>query len=133
MKKQSLSTPPHTAKSSQSSPQQEGKHAALFKALQWYQQGHKVALATVVHTWGSAPRPVGSMLAIREDGLFAGSVSGGCVEGDVISSAQEVFASCKPVTKNYGVSNSKAWEVGLTCGGRLSIYIEPVTKAPSSK
>ncbi len=100
-----------------------GQTDAIEKALQWLEAGHKVALACVLQTWGSAPRPSGSLMAIREDGLFEGSVSGGCVEGEVITSAEDVIASGLPKTLTFGVANNRAWEVGLACGGEIRIYL----------
>jgi xanthine/CO dehydrogenase XdhC/CoxF family maturation factor len=99
----------------------------LEEAANWRAQGRKVALATVIETWGSAPRPVGSQLAIREDGSFVGSVSGGCIEGDVATRALETLTSGKPEVLEYGVSDAMAWEVGLACGGRIRVMVEPVT------
>ena len=94
----------------------------LTTARQWYREGHRVAVATVVQTWGSAPRRVGSHLAIRDDGLFEGSVSGGCVEGDVVTEALELTANAK--TLDYGVADASAWAVGLACGGKISILVQ---------
>jgi xanthine dehydrogenase accessory factor len=94
----------------------------LATARQWHRDGHRVAIATVVQTWGSAPRRVGSHLAIRDDGLFEGSVSGGCVEGDVVTEALELSASAK--TLDYGVADASAWAVGLACGGKISILVQ---------
>lgn len=96
----------------------------LTAALQWHEAGHGVALATVIETWGSAPRRAGSMLCIRDDGLFAGSVSGGCVEGDVIAAADASIKDGQVQKLSYGVSNTMAWEVGLACGGKISILVE---------
>lgn len=92
----------------------------------WCAQGHRVALATVVETWGSAPRPAGAILAIRDDGLFEGSVSGGCVEGAVIAEAGTVIETGRPVLLSFGVSDTRAWEVGLACGGTIRLWLEPV-------
>ncbi|MGD8325776.1 MAG: XdhC family protein [Sphingomonadales bacterium] len=100
----------------------------LETALQWADEGHGVALATVIETWGSAPRPAGSMLCIRDDGLFAGSVSGGCVEGDVIAAAEDSIKEKQVQKLSYGVSNTMAWEVGLACGGKISVLVEPLNK-----
>ncbi len=96
----------------------------IESTLLWLNNGHNVAIATVVKTWGSAPRKAGSQLAIRDDGLMVGSVSGGCVEGDVVSNALEIIG--KPTIKllQYGITNDKAWEVGLACGGDIKIRIE---------
>lgn len=94
--------------------------------LQWIEAGHAAAIATVLETWGSAPRAVGSQLAIRDDGAFIGSVSGGCIEGDVITRALEAIETEQPEIAEYGVSDTMAWEVGLACGGKIRVLIEPV-------
>ncbi|MDQ0350076.1 XdhC family protein [Ancylobacter vacuolatus] len=99
----------------------------LQAAASWRQAGRGVALATVVETWGSAPRPVGSHLAIDEDGNFLGSVSGGCVEGAVVAEAAEVIADGSPRLLEFGVANETAWQVGLSCGGRIAVYVEKVS------
>ncbi|MFZ5608773.1 MAG: XdhC family protein [Pseudomonadota bacterium] len=96
----------------------------LATARAWREAGFGVAIASVIATWGSAPRPAGSLLAIRADGAFEGSVSGGCVEGAVIAEAEAVIASRAPRLLDYGVSDAKAWEVGLACGGRIRILLE---------
>jgi xanthine/CO dehydrogenase XdhC/CoxF family maturation factor len=98
----------------------------LDQAAAWLASGRKVALATVIETWGSAPQPVGSQLAIDADGNFIGSVSGGCVEGAVVSEAQDVIASGRAKTLAFGVADETAWEVGLACGGRIRVYVEPL-------
>ncbi len=98
----------------------------LDQAAQWLKDGRKVALATVIETWGSAPQPVGSQLAIDTDGNFIGSVSGGCVEGAVVTEAADVIQSGKPSTLHFGVADETAWKVGLACGGRIGVYVEPV-------
>ena len=98
----------------------------LAAAEQWRSEGRGVAIATVVETWGSAPRPVGSHLAIDEDGQFLGSVSGGCVEGAVVEEALDVIASGAPKTLEFGVADETAWRVGLSCGGRIKVYVERV-------
>jgi xanthine/CO dehydrogenase XdhC/CoxF family maturation factor len=92
----------------------------------WKNAGRDVAIATVIETWGSAPRPVGSHLVIDEDGNFEGSVSGGCVEGAVITEAMEVISSGSPRVLQFGVADETAWRVGLSCGGRISVYVEKV-------
>jgi xanthine/CO dehydrogenase XdhC/CoxF family maturation factor len=89
-------------------------------------QGRDVALATVIETWGSAPRPVGSHLVIDGEGNFEGSVSGGCVEGAVISEAIDVITSGAPRMLEFGVADETAWRVGLSCGGRIAVYVEKV-------
>lgn len=99
----------------------------LDRTLAWMDEGRKVALATVIETWGSAPQPVGSQLLIDADGNFEGSVSGGCVEGAVILEAADVIASGKSTIMEFGVADEAAWQVGLACGGRIKVYVEPVT------
>jgi xanthine/CO dehydrogenase XdhC/CoxF family maturation factor len=96
----------------------------LQTAKQWHLAGHGVALATVVNTWGSSPRPVGSKLAIDSNGQMSGSVSGGCVEGAVVEVALEIIQTGKPQLLEFGVSDERAWEVGLACGGRVQIFVE---------
>ncbi len=88
--------------------------------------GAAAALATVIQTWGSSPRPVGSQLLVLADGTFSGSVSGGCVEAAVIEQALAVIAEGKPRLLDYGVSDAEAWAVGLACGGAIHIFVEPV-------
>ncbi len=89
--------------------------------------GARMALATVVSTWGSAPRPRGSHLLVHEDGRFEGSVSGGCVEADIMALAAEVIAGAPFVLRRYGVADSAAWEVGLPCGGEIEVMVQPVS------
>ena len=96
----------------------------ISEANNWLNKGYKVALATVLETWGSAPRRAGSQLAIRDDGHMIGSVSGGCVEGDVVANALELFKDPKVKIINYGITNDTAWEVGLACGGDIRIRLE---------
>ena len=96
----------------------------LEQAQGWLDAGKGVALATVVSTWGSSPRPVGSQLAIDAAGQFVGSVSGGCIEGAVVQEAQEAIQDGKPRLLEFGVSNSQAWEVGLACGGKIQVFVE---------
>ncbi|HEY9214522.1 MAG TPA: XdhC family protein [Ancylobacter sp.] len=103
-----------------------GEEDVLEAAARWRREGRGVAIATVVETWGSAPRPVGSHLAIDENGLFLGSVSGGCVEGAVVSEAADVIADGKARLIEFGVADETAWQVGLSCGGRISVYVEKV-------
>jgi xanthine/CO dehydrogenase XdhC/CoxF family maturation factor len=98
----------------------------LETAAQWLKSGHKVALGTVVKTWGSSPRPTGSQIAVRDDGAFAGSVSGGCVESAVIEEARTAMSDGNVRKLEFGVSDRQAWEVGLACGGRIEIFVEPV-------
>ncbi len=96
----------------------------LAQAAAWRNDGRQVALATVVATWGSSPRPVGSQLAIDQDGNMVGSVSGGCIEGAVVKEALEVIESGAPRLLDFGVTNEQAWEVGLACGGKVKVYVE---------
>ena len=96
----------------------------LLIAEDWMSDGRDVAVATVVETWGSAPRPVGSHLVIDADGNFHGSVSGGCVEGAVVTEAVDVIDSGKPKMLEFGVADETAWRVGLSCGGRIKVYVE---------
>ncbi len=103
--------------------------SSLAVAQKWYSGGRKLALATVMETWGSAPRPVGSHLVIDGEGNFEGSVSGGCVEVDVISAALEVITDGKSRTLDFGVSDEVAWQAGLSCGGRIRVQIEKITSA----
>jgi len=98
----------------------------LATAEAWLGQGRQVAIATVVETWGSAPRPVGSHLVIDGDGHFEGSVSGGCVEGAVVSEAMDVIGTGKPRMLEFGVADETAWRVGLSCGGRIRVYVEKI-------
>jgi xanthine/CO dehydrogenase XdhC/CoxF family maturation factor len=100
----------------------------LDRATAWLGEGREVAVATVIETWGSAPQPIGSQLLIDADGNFEGSVSGGCVEGAVILEAADVIASGKPTVMEFGVADETAWEVGLACGGRIKVYVEPVAR-----
>ncbi len=96
----------------------------LTAAEAWREAGRGVAIATVVETWGSAPRPVGSHLIVDDRGGFIGSVSGGCVEGAVVEEAAEVIASGAPRLIEFGVADETAWRVGLSCGGRIKVYVE---------
>ena len=98
----------------------------LTAARDWHAAGHGVALATVIDTWGSAPRRKGAHLVVRDDGLFEGSVSGGCVEGDVISAAVDLIATGGFARLDYGVADAQAWEVGLACGGRISVLVQSI-------
>ena len=98
----------------------------LEQAAEWRRTGKDVALATVIATWGSSPRPVGSQLAVEAQGTFVGSVSGGCIEGAVVQEALDVIAAGTPKLLEYGVTNSEAWEVGLACGGKVQVYVQPL-------
>lgn len=101
-------------------------HDPLLLAQAWQEAGRRVALATVIETWGSAPRPVGSHLVIDEDGNFDGSVSGGCVEGAVVADAIDAIASRKTRLLSFGVADETAWRVGLSCGGQIRVLVQPV-------
>ncbi len=96
----------------------------LSEAQAWKQAGRGVAIATVVETWGSAPRPGGANLIIDHEGNFLGSVSGGCVEGDVVAAAIDVIESGKPQMLEFGVADELAWRSGLACGGNVCVYVE---------
>ena len=98
----------------------------LDQVGKWKEAGKGVAVATVVTTWGSSPRPVGSKLAVDEDGRFLGSVSGGCVEGAVIGEAQNAIKDGKPRLLDFGVTDEQAWDVGLACGGKVQVFVEKV-------
>lgn len=98
----------------------------LNEARAWRVEGRPVALATVIETWGSSPRPVGSHLAIDADRNFVGSVSGGCIEGAVVRAALEVIESGRPRVLDFGVTDEQAWEVGLACGGKVRVFVERV-------
>src|SRR6476646_1200512 len=100
----------------------------LKSSVEWMRSGHRVVLATVVETWGSAPRPPGALLAIRDDGQVSGSVSGGCVEDDLIDRIRyHALAGDNPETVLYGISKEQAARFGLPCGGRLQIVLEPLS------
>ncbi|KHK59066.1 lipoprotein [Burkholderia sp. A9] len=102
----------------------------LTTALDWWRAGASVVLATVVHTWGSAPRPVGSILAIRRDGAMKGSVSGGCIEDDLAHRVRSgALMLERPETLTYGVTADEAHRFGLPCGGTLELVVEPLTEA----
>ncbi len=94
--------------------------------LHWINQGERIALATVVQTWGSSPRGVGAKMGITASGKMAGSVSGGCVEGAVIEIAQQILSTGKPQLLHFGVADETAWEVGLACGGTVDIFVQPL-------
>lgn len=98
----------------------------LEQAAEWAGAGQGVALATVVQTWGSAPRPAGSHLVVNERGEFVGSVSGGCVEGAVIQEALQTIRDGRVRLLEYGVTNERAWEVGLACGGTVQVFVERI-------
>src|SRR5215212_691038 len=99
----------------------------LDELVGWWQSGETVGMGTVVGTWRSAPRPAGASMLVGPDGTAVGSVSGGCVEGAVYAEAQDAVASGLPVLQRYGVSDDDAFAVGLTCGGILDVFVEPIT------
>lgn len=96
----------------------------LAIAAAWRAAGEKVAIATVTETWGSSPRPPGSQLAVTASGKLAGSVSGGCIEGAVAEVAQRTIETGVPQLLDYGITNERAWEVGLACGGKMKVFVE---------
>ncbi|MGE5273199.1 MAG: XdhC family protein [Verrucomicrobiota bacterium] len=98
----------------------------LEEVERWREQGEKVVVATVVATRRSAPRPVGTSLAVSESGQMCGSVSGGCVESDVYQNAREVMETGEPKLLSYGIADEEAWEVGLPCGGEIDVFVECV-------
>jgi xanthine/CO dehydrogenase XdhC/CoxF family maturation factor len=110
------------------------KHAAMIaneddilaEAEQWRRNGKGVAIATVVETWGSAPRPIGSHLVVDEEGRFIGSVSGGCVEGEVVTEALDIIDVGGFKLLEFGVADETAWRVGLSCGGKIKVLVERV-------
>jgi xanthine dehydrogenase accessory factor len=101
----------------------------LATAIDWLTEGRGVAIATVIHTWGSAPQPAGSQLLIDADGNFLGSVSGGCVEAEVVAQAADVIATGAPRSLEFGVEDNTAWKVGLACGGSIRVFVEPLKAA----
>ncbi|WP_207478582.1 XdhC family protein [Arenibaculum pallidiluteum] len=103
-----------------------GEPDILNEAARLRRSGRKAALATVISTWGSSPRPVGSHLLVDETGAMQGSVSGGCIEGAVVHEAMKVMAEGEPRLLSFGVTDEMAWEVGLACGGRVDVYVEPL-------
>ena len=96
----------------------------LAAATQWHHEGARVAIATVTDTWGSSPRPAGSRMAVDDRGRMAGSVSGGCIEGAVAEAAAEVIHGAPPRLLSFGVTDERAWEVGLACGGKVRVFVE---------
>ena len=103
-------------------------HDVLEAARSWLDKDGRVALATVVGTWGSAPVGVGGQMVVAQDGRFEGSVSGGCVEGEVIAEAEDILADGKPKTLEFGVADETAWQVGLPCGGQIKVFLERLEK-----
>jgi xanthine/CO dehydrogenase XdhC/CoxF family maturation factor len=101
--------------------------SVLKTAASWARAGESVALATVTTTWGSSPRPAGSRLVVTKSGKMAGSVSGGCIEGAVADAALATLQSGQPALLAFGVTDERAWEVGLACGGRVEVFVEPLS------
>ena len=99
----------------------------LEEAFDWVKSNQKVVLVTVIQTWGSSPRQTGSRMIVNEKGDFSGSVSGGCLESSVIRECIELIKKDKPFKKlEFKVSNEKAWDIGLACGGELAVYLEQI-------
>jgi len=99
----------------------------MATAERWHAGGRRVAIATVIRTWGSSPLPAGSQLVVDGDGNFSGSVSGGCIEGAVIDAARDIMATGgAPRLLHFGVTNERAWEVGLSCGGEIDVFVEAI-------
>ena len=105
-------------------PQIGSTEDVLAVAAAWHAAGEQVALATVTQTWGSSPRPAGSQMAVTRSGRMAGSVSGGCIEGAVADAAQRTIADGQPRLLDFGVTDERAWEVGLACGGKVKVFVE---------
>lgn len=123
-----LRHPPHSTRNAPSSiSAMNTDEDILATAARWRDEGHRVALATVIRTWGSAPRRAGSHMVINETGAFSGSVSGGCVENAVVDAAQTVIRSGETAELTFGVTNELAWEVGLACGGKVAIRLEHIS------
>ena len=102
----------------------------LDEAQQWLDQKRQVVLATVIQTWGSSPRPVGSLMIVNESGDFSGSVSGGCVEGEVVRQCMDLISQKDSFKKiEFKISNESAWSVGLACGGEIAIFLEKFSDA----
>lgn len=111
---------------SKAKPAERAPTEILELAHDWVGEGRRVAVATVVETCGSSPRPVGSNLVIDADGNFEGSVSGGCVEGAVVEAALEVIGTGEARLLEFGFSDADAWEVGLACGGEVQVFVERI-------
>lgn len=103
-----------------------GEVDVLIAARNWLARDGRVAIATVVDTWGSAPVPVGGQMAVAADGNFQGSVSGGCVEGEIIMEAEDILASGQPKRLTFGVADETAWRAGLPCGGKVQVFVERI-------
>src|SRR5262245_11501699 len=113
-----------TTSESKPSTRRAGAHEVLGAARAWIGSEGRVALATVVGTWGSAPVPVGGQMVMAPDGRFEGSVSGGCVEGEIIAEAEAILSDGQPKTLTFGVADDTAWRVGLPCGGEIKVFVE---------
>ena len=111
------------------SSRQPETHDVLKAARRWIDTEGRVAMATVVGTWGSAPVGIGGQMVVAPDGRFEGSVSGGCVEGEVIAEAEDILADGKPKTLTFGVADETAWQVGLPCGGQIKVFLERLDKS----
>ena len=98
----------------------------FHKAEEWLKEELEIVIITVIETWGSSPRPIGSSMIVNSRNDIVGSVSGGCIESSVITAAQEIMKTGKPKLLKFGVSNSEAWEVGLTCGGKVEVFVEKI-------
>src|SRR6201993_4217725 len=109
-------------------PNRESQKDTLTIARRWLNEFEQVALATVISTWGSSPVPVGGQLVVGPNGQFEGSVSGGCVEVEVITEAAGVLTEDRPKLLKFGVAEDVAWRAGLPCGGATSIYLEPLRR-----
>ncbi|MCL4300034.1 MAG: XdhC family protein [Anaerolineae bacterium] len=96
----------------------------LGDIVAWQARGDKIAVATVINTWGSSPRAPGSKMAVNQKGEMIGSVSGGCVEGAVVEEAMRVIKTGRPKLLHFGVADENAWEVGLACGGTIEVFVE---------
>lgn len=115
------------------SSRQPETHDVLKAARRWIDTEGRVAMATVVGTWGSAPVGIGGQMVVAPDGRFEGSVSGGCVEGEVIAEAEDILADGKPKTLTFGVADETAWQVGLPCGGQIKVFLERLDKSNGSE
>lgn len=120
---------PNMADTTPNASQDPKTHDVLAAARKWLDSEGKVAMATVVGTWGSAPVRIGGQMVVAPDGQFEGSVSGGCVEGEVIAETEDILESGKPKTLTFGVADETAWQVGLPCGGQIKVFLERLDKS----
>src|SRR4030081_2798166 len=102
----------------------------LAELIEWTKAGEDIAIATVIETWGSSPRPLGSKMLVTRSGKMAGSVSNGCIEGAVFEEAQKVLKSREPKVAAFGVTDDVAFEVGLACGGHIEVFVQPLAGVP---